>query len=77
MSCLCLPKYNWVCTDLYLSTYLIGFNYYFYSDLYVCSYCLNITFYLALKAKRVPIDGHPVIERIVQYRKVRSYCTIS
>ncbi|KAM8968261.1 something about silencing protein 10 [Sarcophilus harrisii] len=32
------------------------------------NYCSNISFYLVLKARRVPIHGHPVIERLVTYR---------
>ncbi|XP_074128915.1 something about silencing protein 10 [Sminthopsis crassicaudata] len=34
------------------------------------NYCSNITFYLVLKARRVPIHGHPVIERLVTYRNL-------
>ncbi|XP_054846094.1 something about silencing protein 10 [Eublepharis macularius] len=32
------------------------------------NYCCNISFYLVLKAKRIPVHGHPVIERLVTYR---------
>ncbi|KAM5284384.1 something about silencing protein 10 [Hipposideros larvatus] len=32
------------------------------------NYCSNISFYLILKARRVPAHGHPVIERLVTYR---------
>ncbi|KAG9482366.1 hypothetical protein GDO78_011188 [Eleutherodactylus coqui] len=32
------------------------------------NYCTNISYYLLLKAKRIPISGHPVIERLVTYR---------
>ncbi|KFO22790.1 something about silencing protein 10 [Fukomys damarensis] len=32
------------------------------------NYCSNISFYLILKARRVPAHGHPVIERLVSYR---------
>ncbi|XP_037004527.2 something about silencing protein 10 [Artibeus jamaicensis] len=32
------------------------------------NYCSNISFYLILKARRVPAQGHPVIERLVTYR---------
>lgn len=32
------------------------------------NYCCNISFYLILKARRVPAHGHPVIERLVTYR---------
>ncbi|NXJ72206.1 SAS10 protein, partial [Rostratula benghalensis] len=34
------------------------------------SYCANISFYLVLKAKRVGVRSHPVIERLVAYRNV-------
>uniref|UniRef100_A0A3B4DEN9 Sas10 C-terminal domain-containing protein n=1 Tax=Pygocentrus nattereri TaxID=42514 RepID=A0A3B4DEN9_PYGNA len=38
--------------------------------LFVCSYCTNISFYLVLKAKRIPAHNHPVIERLVTYRNL-------
>ncbi|NWX22844.1 SAS10 protein, partial [Aegotheles bennettii] len=34
------------------------------------SYCANISFYLVLKAKRIPVHSHPVIERLVAYRNI-------
>ncbi|NWH71600.1 SAS10 protein, partial [Piaya cayana] len=34
------------------------------------NYCANISFYLVLKAKRVPVHSHPVIERLVAYRNI-------
>ncbi|XP_069803524.1 something about silencing protein 10 [Dendropsophus ebraccatus] len=34
------------------------------------NYCTNISYYLVLKAKRIPISGHPVIERLVTYRNL-------
>ncbi|NWS33251.1 SAS10 protein, partial [Polioptila caerulea] len=34
------------------------------------NYCANISFYLVLKAKRMPVHSHPVIERLVAYRNV-------
>ncbi|XP_073441617.1 something about silencing protein 10 isoform X2 [Dendrobates tinctorius] len=34
------------------------------------NYCTNISYYLLLKAKRIPITGHPVIERLVTYRNL-------
>ncbi|XP_053114040.1 something about silencing protein 10 [Hemicordylus capensis] len=34
------------------------------------NYCCNISFYLVLKAKRIPVHGHPVIERLVTYRNI-------
>lgn len=34
----------------------------------ILSYCVNVSFYLMLKAKHQPVHDHPVINRIVQYR---------
>lgn len=34
------------------------------------NYCANISFYMILKARRVPAHGHPVIERLVTYRNL-------
>ncbi|NXJ80463.1 SAS10 protein, partial [Trogon melanurus] len=34
------------------------------------SYCANISFYLVLKSKRIPVHSHPVIERLVAYRNI-------
>ncbi|XP_029434856.1 something about silencing protein 10 [Rhinatrema bivittatum] len=34
------------------------------------NYCTNISYYLVLKAKRIPVHGHPVIERLVTYRNL-------
>ncbi|XP_007523593.1 something about silencing protein 10 [Erinaceus europaeus] len=34
------------------------------------NYCANISFYLVLKARRIPASGHPVIERLVTYRNL-------
>ncbi|NWH38956.1 SAS10 protein, partial [Chloropsis hardwickii] len=34
------------------------------------NYCANISFYLVLKAKRMPVHSHPVIERLVEYRNI-------
>ncbi|XP_012350804.2 something about silencing protein 10 [Apis florea] len=34
------------------------------------NYCINISFYLMLKAKRLPISTHPVIKRLAQYRQL-------
>ncbi|XP_009987912.1 PREDICTED: something about silencing protein 10, partial [Tauraco erythrolophus] len=34
------------------------------------SYCANISFYLLLKSKRMPVHSHPVIERLVAFRNV-------
>ncbi|KAJ8400715.1 hypothetical protein AAFF_G00394840 [Aldrovandia affinis] len=34
------------------------------------NYCTNISFYLVLKARRVPAQNHPVIERLVSFRNL-------
>ncbi|NXJ97798.1 SAS10 protein, partial [Corythaixoides concolor] len=34
------------------------------------SYCANVSFYLVLKSKRMPVHSHPVIERLVAFRNV-------
>ncbi|KAM7052633.1 something about silencing protein 10 [Acridotheres tristis] len=34
------------------------------------NYCANISFYLVLKAKRMPVHSHPVIERLLAYRNI-------
>ncbi|NXM16265.1 SAS10 protein, partial [Ploceus nigricollis] len=34
------------------------------------NYCANISFYLVLKSKRMPVHTHPVIERLVEYRNI-------
>ena len=34
------------------------------------SYCNNITFYLLLKAKRIPVKNHPVVKRLVQIKQL-------
>ncbi|KAK2915195.1 something about silencing protein 10 [Channa argus] len=34
------------------------------------NYCTNISFYLILKAKRIPAHNHPVIERLLTYRNL-------
>lgn len=34
------------------------------------NYCINISFYLMLKAKRLPVNSHPVIKRLAQYRQL-------
>ncbi|RMX51548.1 hypothetical protein pdam_00010312 [Pocillopora damicornis] len=34
------------------------------------NYCVNIGFYLLLKARQTSVRDHPVIERLVQYRKL-------
>lgn len=34
------------------------------------NYCINISFYLMLKAKKLPVYSHPVIKRLAQYRQL-------
>ncbi|NXI80230.1 SAS10 protein, partial [Rhipidura dahli] len=34
------------------------------------NYCANISFYLVLKSKRMPVHSHPVIDRLVAYRNI-------
>ncbi|XP_076642364.1 UTP3 small subunit processome component Sas10 isoform X2 [Halictus rubicundus] len=34
------------------------------------NYCINISFYLMLKAKRLPVSSHPVIKRLAQYSQL-------
>ncbi|NWX51273.1 SAS10 protein, partial [Steatornis caripensis] len=34
------------------------------------NYCANISFYLVLKSKRIPVHSHPIIERLVAYRNL-------
>ncbi|NXH16511.1 SAS10 protein, partial [Bucco capensis] len=34
------------------------------------NYCANISFYLVLKSKRMPVHNHPIIERLVAYRNI-------
>ncbi|NXJ10734.1 SAS10 protein, partial [Odontophorus gujanensis] len=34
------------------------------------NYCANISFYLVLKSKRMPVHSHPIIERLVTYRNI-------
>ncbi|XP_072191404.1 something about silencing protein 10 [Excalfactoria chinensis] len=34
------------------------------------NYCANISFYLVLKSKRIPVHSHPIIERLVAYRNI-------
>lgn len=36
----------------------------------VLNYCVNISFYLMLKAKGLPAQSHPVIKRLEQYRQL-------
>ncbi|XP_038050961.1 something about silencing protein 10-like [Patiria miniata] len=34
------------------------------------NYCVNISFYMTLKAKHVPVNNHPVIARILAHKKL-------
>lgn len=34
------------------------------------SYCNNILFYLLLKSKRIPVQNHPVVKRLYQFRQL-------
>lgn len=36
----------------------------------ILQYCTNITFYMILKAKRVPVANHPVIKRLISFRNL-------
>ncbi|XP_046665044.1 something about silencing protein 10-like [Homalodisca vitripennis] len=48
------PAVKFVCTKFHLTL----------------NYCTNISFYLLLKSKRVRVVNHPVIKRLVQFRKL-------
>lgn len=36
----------------------------------ILNYCTNVSFYLVLKAKRIPIQNHPIVKRLVQIRQL-------
>lgn len=36
----------------------------------ILNYCTNVSFYLVLKAKRIPIQNHPVVKRLVKIRQL-------
>ncbi|XP_049270697.1 something about silencing protein 10 [Rhipicephalus sanguineus] len=36
----------------------------------IVQYCTSITFYMILKAKRVPVANHPVIKRLISFRNL-------
>lgn len=36
----------------------------------ILNYCTNVSFYLVLKAKRVPITNHPIVKRLVKIRQL-------
>lgn len=37
-------------------------------------YCCHLGFYFSLKSERIPIDNHPIIKNILQYRHVSFIC---
>ncbi|XP_066528154.1 something about silencing protein 10 isoform X2 [Hoplias malabaricus] len=47
-----------------------GANYLLTKQQLYLNYCTNISFYLVLKARRIPAHNHPVIERLVTYRNL-------
>ncbi|XP_026884751.2 something about silencing protein 10 isoform X2 [Electrophorus electricus] len=47
-----------------------GANYLAMKQQLYLNYCTNISFYLVLKAKRIPAHNHPVIERLVTFRNL-------
>ncbi|XP_051957429.1 something about silencing protein 10 [Xyrauchen texanus] len=47
-----------------------GANYLITKQQLYLNYCTNISFYLVLKAKRIPAHNHPVIERLLTYRNL-------
>ncbi|XP_022258271.1 something about silencing protein 10-like, partial [Limulus polyphemus] len=36
----------------------------------ILNYCTNISFYMVLKAQRVPVKSHPVMKRLLAYRNL-------
>ncbi|XP_026465732.1 LOW QUALITY PROTEIN: something about silencing protein 10-like [Ctenocephalides felis] len=36
----------------------------------ILNYCNNILFYLLLKSKRIPVQNHPVVKRLYQFRQL-------
>lgn len=36
----------------------------------ILNYCTNVSFYLVLKAKRIPVKNHPIVKRLVQIRQL-------
>ncbi|XP_012257759.2 something about silencing protein 10 [Athalia rosae] len=36
----------------------------------ILNYCTNILYYLSLKANRTPVNSHPVIKRLAQYKQL-------
>ncbi|KAK2874206.1 hypothetical protein QQF64_003841 [Cirrhinus molitorella] len=47
-----------------------GANYLMMKQQLYLNYCTNISFYLVLKAKRIPAHNHPVIGRLLTYRNL-------
>lgn len=36
----------------------------------ILNYCTNVSFYLVLKAKRIPITNHPIVKRLLKIRQL-------
>lgn len=36
----------------------------------ILNYCTNVSFYLVLKAKRIPVQNHPIVKRLVKIRQL-------
>lgn len=36
----------------------------------ILHYCMNISFYMALKSKRIPIKNHPIIKQLLSFKKL-------
>lgn len=34
------------------------------------SYCTNVSFYLYLKARRIPVKNHPILKSLFRYRQL-------
>lgn len=70
---------KWVAVTLYLHIPKLMSQ--FFAEmlmiLFHLSYCTNISFYLVLKAKRIPAHNHPVIERLLTYRNVSPHIKVT
>ncbi|XP_050429532.1 something about silencing protein 10 isoform X2 [Adelges cooleyi] len=36
----------------------------------IMNYCMNIGYYLLMKSRRIPIQNHPIMKRLLQYREL-------
>ena len=36
-------------------------------------YCSHLCFYFVLKSQRQPVENHPIVKNILQYRNVKPY----